>query len=65
MNMQERSNKRMKWKGKKLEDAIRSKIFKYDMIRGLVRQEESSDIQQEWSQIKKRTSERVQVMQRK
>jgi len=65
MNMQERSNKRMKWKGKKLEDAIRSKIFKYDMIRELVRQEESSDIQQEWSQIKKRISETVRAVQGK
>ena len=42
MNMQERSNKTMKWKGEKPEVTIKSEIFKYDMIRRLVRPAESS-----------------------
>ena len=63
--MQRRSNKRMKWMGKKLEGAIRSQIFIYDMIRRSVRQEEPSDIQQERSQIKECISETVRVVQGK
>jgi len=33
------------------EDAIVNQNFKHDMIRRLVRQAESSDIEQEWSHI--------------
>lgn len=52
MSIQERSNKRMKRNSRKLEDDIISQIFKYDMLRRLVRQAESSDIEQESNHIK-------------
>lgn len=59
MNMQESYNKRTKLNSENLEGAIVSQKFKHGMIRRLVRQAESSNIQQEWSHIKTRISERA------
>jgi hypothetical protein len=59
-DVQERYNKRTKWNSENLEDNIITQKIKHGMIISLVRQTESSDIQQEWSHIKTRISERAQ-----
>jgi len=50
----------MKWNSKKLEDSIISQKFKHDIIRRLVRQVESSVIDQERNHLKKCISETAQ-----
>jgi hypothetical protein len=58
--MQERYNERTKWNNENLEDAIVRQIFKHVMIRRLVRQAESSGIQQQWSHTNTCISETAQ-----